>query len=142
MKQRNVEFEDPRVTLLDLLRERHRADLEPRKVAIEGNAAPVRSSSTAGGSIPAPPLALSCDGAEIVTIDGLANGDALHPVQAAFIAHDGFQCGFWHCGQTMSAVGLIEEGMTFSSSVAFAAARRFEASSSSARRYSMSAKSS
>ena len=55
-------------------------------------------------------LALSLDGAEVVTIEGLAQGDVLHPVQAAFIAHDGFQCGFCTPGQIMSAVGLIDEG--------------------------------
>ena len=55
-------------------------------------------------------LALSLDGAEVVTIEGLAQGDELHPVQAAFIAHDGFQCGFCTPGQIMSAVGLIDEG--------------------------------
>ena len=55
-------------------------------------------------------LAASLDGAEILTIEGLAEGDRLHPVQAAFIAHDGFQCGFCTPGQIMSAVGLIREG--------------------------------
>ena len=54
--------------------------------------------------------ASSCDGADVLTIEGLAQGDALHPVQAAFIAHDGFQCGFCTPGQIMSAIGLIEEG--------------------------------
>ncbi len=53
---------------------------------------------------------MSLDGAEVLTIEGLSEGDALHPVQAAFIAHDGFQCGFCTPGQIMSAVGLIREG--------------------------------
>ena len=55
-------------------------------------------------------LAVSHDGAEILTIEGVAHGDQLHPVQAAFIAHDGFQCGFCTPGQIMSAIGLIQEG--------------------------------
>jgi xanthine dehydrogenase YagT iron-sulfur-binding subunit len=55
-------------------------------------------------------LAASLDGAEILTIEGLADGDALHPVQRAFLNHDGFQCGFCTPGQIMSAVGLIREG--------------------------------
>ena len=55
-------------------------------------------------------LALSHDGASITTIEGLAKDDELHPVQAAFIENDGFQCGFCTPGQIMSAVGLIAEG--------------------------------
>jgi xanthine dehydrogenase YagT iron-sulfur-binding subunit len=55
-------------------------------------------------------LAISHDGADILTIEGLAQDGELHPVQAAFIAHDGFQCGFCTPGQIMSAVGLIAEG--------------------------------
>ncbi|CAM3065748.1 (2Fe-2S)-binding protein [Paracoccus nototheniae] len=54
-------------------------------------------------------LALSCDGASITTVEGLAKGDDLHPVQAAFIRHDGFQCGYCTPGQIMSAVALIAE---------------------------------
>src|SRR5580698_5243005 len=55
-------------------------------------------------------LAISHDGAEILTIEGVSRGDELHPVQAAFIAHDGLQCGFCTPGQIMSAIGLIQEG--------------------------------
>ena len=55
-------------------------------------------------------LAVSQDGADVLTIEGLAQGDACHPLQAAFIAHDAFQCGFCTPGQIMSALGLIQEG--------------------------------
>jgi xanthine dehydrogenase YagT iron-sulfur-binding subunit len=57
-------------------------------------------------------LAASADGREVTTIEGLAKGDELHPVQQAFIDHDGFQCGFCTPGQVMSAVALIAEGHT------------------------------
>jgi xanthine dehydrogenase YagT iron-sulfur-binding subunit len=55
-------------------------------------------------------LAVSHDGAHVMTIEGVAQGDTLHPLQAAFIAHDGFQCGFCTPGQIMSAIGLMLEG--------------------------------
>jgi xanthine dehydrogenase YagT iron-sulfur-binding subunit len=55
-------------------------------------------------------LAVSRDGAEVRTIEGLADGDVLHPLQQAFIDHDAFQCGYCTPGQICSTIGLIEEG--------------------------------
>ncbi len=55
-------------------------------------------------------LAVLVDGAEITTIEGLADGDNLHPLQAAFLEHDAFQCGYCTPGQICSAVGLLSEG--------------------------------
>jgi xanthine dehydrogenase YagT iron-sulfur-binding subunit len=107
--QQTIELDDPRVTLLDLLRERlgltgakkgcDRGQCGACTVLIDGR----RINSCLA-------LAASQDGTEVLTIEGLAEGDILHPVQAAFIAHDAFQCGFCTPGQIVSAVGLIEEG--------------------------------
>jgi xanthine dehydrogenase YagT iron-sulfur-binding subunit len=55
-------------------------------------------------------MAARCDGRAVTTIEGLAQGDAPHPMQAAFLAHDGFQCGYCTPGQIMSAVALVQEG--------------------------------
>src|SRR5207248_2443760 len=55
-------------------------------------------------------LAIMKDGAEITTIEGLAEGDMLHALQKAFINHDAFQCGYCTPGQICSALGLIKEG--------------------------------
>lgn len=106
---RAIELDDPRVTLLDLLRERlgltgskkgcDRGQCGACTVLVNGR----RINSCLA-------LAVSLDGAEVLTIEGLAVGEQLHPVQAAFIEHDGFQCGFCTPGQIMSAVGLIREG--------------------------------
>ena len=57
-------------------------------------------------------LAVMQQGKQITTIEGLAHGDELHPVQAAFVEHDGFQCGYCTPGQIMSAVACIQEGHT------------------------------
>ncbi|MFD3308665.1 2Fe-2S iron-sulfur cluster-binding protein [Streptomyces sp. NPDC058694] len=57
-------------------------------------------------------LAVRLEGAEVTTIEGLAKGDRLHPLQAAFVEQDAFQCGFCTPGQIMSGVGCIEEGHT------------------------------
>jgi xanthine dehydrogenase YagT iron-sulfur-binding subunit len=106
--QRNIELDDPRVMLLDLLRER--LDLPGTKKGCDRGQCGACTILVNGRRINSClALALSHDGAEIVTIEGLAQGDELHPVQAAFIAHDAFQCGFCTPGQIMSAVGLIKE---------------------------------
>ena len=55
-------------------------------------------------------LAAQCDGREVTTVEGIAQGDKLHPVQQAFIDHDAFQCGYCTSGQIISAVACIEEG--------------------------------
>ena len=108
-EQRDVALDDPRVTLLDLLRER--LDLTGTKKGCDRGQCGACTVLVDGRRINSClALALSLDGAEVLTIEGLADGDELHPVQAAFIAHDGFQCGFCTPGQIMSAVGLIAEG--------------------------------
>ena len=55
-------------------------------------------------------LAVMKDGARVTTIEGLAEGDRLHPLQQAFIDHDAFQCGYCTAGQICSAAGLVAEG--------------------------------
>jgi len=106
---RKIALDDPRVTLLDLLRER--LDLTGTKKGCDRGQCGACTILLDGRRINSClALAVSCDGAHVLTIEGLAQGDALHPVQAAFIAHDGFQCGFCTPGQIMSAIGLIQEG--------------------------------
>ena len=106
---RDVALGDPRVTLLDLLRER--LDLTGTKKGCDRGQCGACTVLVDGRRINSClALALSCDGANILTIEGIARGDELHPVQAAFIARDGFQCGFCTPGQIMSAIGLIQEG--------------------------------
>jgi xanthine dehydrogenase YagT iron-sulfur-binding subunit len=110
-ERRTIALDDPRVTLLDLLRERlqltgtkkgcDRGQCGACTVLVDGK----RINSCLA-------LAVSHDGADILTIEGVAQGDQLHPVQAAFIAHDGLQCGFCTPGQIMSALGLIAEAQT------------------------------
>jgi xanthine dehydrogenase YagT iron-sulfur-binding subunit len=106
---RTVALDDPRVTLLDLLRER--LDLTGTKKGCDRGQCGACTVLVDGWRINSClALAASLDGAAITTIEGLADGQTLHPVQAAFIAHDGFQCGYCTPGQIMSAVGLIAEG--------------------------------
>ena len=107
--QRIVELDDPRTTLLDLLRER--LDLTGTKKGCDRGQCGACTVIVDGRRINSClALALSLDGADVRTIEGVAHGDRLHPVQEAFIAHDGLQCGFCTPGQIMSAIGLIQEG--------------------------------
>jgi xanthine dehydrogenase YagT iron-sulfur-binding subunit len=102
---------DPRTTLLDALRE-HLSLTGSKKgcdhgqcgactVLIEGHR--INSCLT---------LAVMHDGQSITTIEGLAEGDNLHPLQAAFVEHDGFQCGYCTSGQICSAIGMLAESRT------------------------------
>jgi xanthine dehydrogenase YagT iron-sulfur-binding subunit len=107
--RRDIALTDPRVTLLDLLRER--LDLTGTKKGCDRGQCGACTILVDGRRINSClALAISHDGAAITTIEGVAQGDELHPLQAAFIAHDGFQCGFCTPGQIMSALGLINEG--------------------------------
>src|SRR3981081_3839518 len=107
--RQNVELEDPRVTLLDLLRERlHLTGTKKGCDRGQCGACTVLVDGRRINSCMA--LAVSLEGADVLTIEGVARGDLLDPVQAAFIAHDGMQCGFCTPGQIMSAIGLIQEG--------------------------------
>jgi xanthine dehydrogenase YagT iron-sulfur-binding subunit len=106
---RTVELDDPRVTLLDLLRER--LDLIGTKKGCDRGQCGACTVIVDGRRINSClALAISHDGASVLTIEGVADGERLHPVQEAFIAHDGLQCGFCTPGQIMSAIGLIQEG--------------------------------
>jgi xanthine dehydrogenase YagT iron-sulfur-binding subunit len=106
-----VEVDDTRVTLLDLLRER--LALTGTKKGCDRGQCGACTVLVDGRRINAClTLAVTLDGAAVKTIEGLADGDRLHPLQAAFIEHDGFQCGFCTPGQIMSAVGLLREGET------------------------------
>lgn len=102
---------EPRVTLLDALRDRlgltgakkgcDRGECGACTVLVDGER--VKSCLT---------LAVMRQGGEITTVEGLADGERLHPVQAAFIRHDAFQCGACTSGQVMSAVACVQEGHT------------------------------
>jgi xanthine dehydrogenase YagT iron-sulfur-binding subunit len=99
---------DPRTTLLDALRERLHLTGSKKgcdhgqcgACTVLVNGRRVNSCLT---------LAVVHEGDEITTIEGLANGEELHPMQAAFIEHDGFQCGYCTPGQICSAVALLKE---------------------------------
>ncbi|WP_267349781.1 2Fe-2S iron-sulfur cluster-binding protein [Sphingomonas carotinifaciens] len=99
---------DPRVSLLDHLREG--LHLSGTKKGCNQGACGACTVLVDGERIlSCLALAVQYDGRAITTIEGLADGDALHPLQAAFVEHDGFQCGYCTPGQICSAIGMASE---------------------------------
>ncbi|MFW0715453.1 (2Fe-2S)-binding protein [Pedobacter sp. N23S346] len=102
---------EPRVTLLDYLREElHLTGTKKGCDHGQCGACTVHIDGERVNSCLS--LAVMNEGKKITTIEGLANGEELHPMQAAFIKHDGFQCGYCTPGQIMSAVACVNEGHT------------------------------
>jgi xanthine dehydrogenase YagT iron-sulfur-binding subunit len=100
---------EPRVTLLDLLREK--LGLTGTKKGCDHGQCGACTVHVDGKRINAcMTLAVMQNGRSITTIEGLAKGDELHPMQAAFVKHDGFQCGYCTPGQIMSAIACVQEG--------------------------------
>jgi xanthine dehydrogenase YagT iron-sulfur-binding subunit len=100
---------EPRVSLLDLLREQ--LDLTGTKKGCDQGTCGACTVWVEGRRVlSCLTLAITCEGHDVRTIEGLANGTALHPMQQAFITHDAFQCGYCTSGQIMSAVALLDEG--------------------------------
>jgi xanthine dehydrogenase YagT iron-sulfur-binding subunit len=99
---------DPRTTLLDALRE-HLALTGTKKGCDHGQCGACTVLLDGRRINSCLTLAAMHDGQPITTVEGLADGDTLHPMQAAFVAHDGFQCGYCTAGQICSAVGMLKE---------------------------------
>jgi xanthine dehydrogenase YagT iron-sulfur-binding subunit len=99
---------DPRVSLLDLLRE----DLQlsgTKKGCNQGACGACTVLVDGERIVSCLALAVQYDGRSVTTIEGLAQGDMLHPLQAAFVEHDGFQCGYCTPGQICSAIAMADE---------------------------------
>ena len=100
---------DSRVTLLDALRDE--LDLTGTKKGCDQGACGACTVLLDGERVlSCLTLAAQCEGREVTSIEGLAADGRLHPVQEAFVRHDGFQCGYCTPGQIMSAVALLQEG--------------------------------
>jgi xanthine dehydrogenase YagT iron-sulfur-binding subunit len=99
---------DPRTTLLDCLRETV-ALTGTKKGCDHGQCGACTVHVNGRRVLSCLTLALLLDGEEVTTIEGLGGADALHPMQAAFLARDAYQCGYCTSGQIMSAVALLKE---------------------------------
>ena len=99
---------EPRVTLLDALRERL-ALTGTKKGCDQGQCGACTVLVDGRRVLSCLTLAATCEGREATTVEGLAKGEELHPLQAAFIKYDGFQCGYCTPGQLCSAVGMLAE---------------------------------
>ena len=100
---------DPRTSLLDALRE-SAALTGTKKGCDRGSCGACTVHIDGRRVVSCLTLAARAQGHAITTIEGLANGDELHPMQAAFLHHDAYQCGYCTPGQIMSAVALVSEG--------------------------------
>ena len=100
---------EPRTTLLDLMREQL-ALTGTKKGCDHGQCGACTVHVDGKRVLACLTLAVMVEGKKVTTIEGLADGDKLHPMQEAFIKHDGFQCGYCTPGQIMSAIGCIREG--------------------------------
>lgn len=100
---------EPRVTLLDLLREQLHLT-GSKKGCDHGQCGACTVHVDGQRVLSCLSLAVMQEGKSVTTIEGLAKGEQLHPMQEAFIKHDGFQCGYCTPGQIMSAVACIKEG--------------------------------
>ncbi|HEY3951475.1 (2Fe-2S)-binding protein [Phenylobacterium sp.] len=100
---------DPRTTLLDALRD-HLALTGSKKGCDQGQCGACTVHVDGRRVLGCLTLAASVQGRRVTTIEGLAHGETLHPMQAAFIKHDAFQCGYCTPGQIMSAVACVHEG--------------------------------
>ena len=107
--ERRVLAIEPRVSLLDALRE-HLGLTGSKKGCDQGTCGACTVWVDGRRVLACLTLAVACEEREVTTIEGLADGEALHPMQRAFVERDAFQCGYCTPGQIMSAVKLIEEG--------------------------------